>query len=406
MDRPEVTPTPAKGALDGLRVLDLGVLFAAPLCATLLGDLGADVIKIEHPKHGDPLRGFGWQKNDEALWWKMVARNKRAITLNLSDEAGQEIFLDLVEQADVVLEAFRPGTFERWNLPWERLKERNPNLILVRTSGFGQTGRYSSRPGFGTLAEAMSGFAAITGTADGPPTLPSVALADGVAALASTVMVLAALNHLRNGGEGQVVDISLVEPLFWLLGPQSTAYDQLGIVQGRTGNASVFTALRNTYQTSDGGWVAISSSSEGIAKRVLRIIGGEEMANDPRFATNTARLAYIEELNAMVAEWMAARTRDEVLAIFEEGEAAIAPVYDAADIAADEYFWEREALVRVPDPELGEIVMQGMIAKLSATPGSIRSTGPKLGQHTDEVLRERLGLDDETIERLRSSGVV
>jgi formyl-CoA transferase len=177
-------------------------------------------------------------------------------------------------------------------------------------------------------------------------------------------------------------------------------------VQQRTGNASVFTALRNTYRTSDGRWVAISSSSEGIAKRVLRIIGGEEMADDPRFATNTTRLAHIAELDAMVAEWIAARTRDDVLAIFAKAEAAIAPVYDTADIVADEYFWEREALIRVPDPELGEIVMQGMIAKLSETPGSVRSTGPKLGQHTDEVLRERLGLDDETIERLRSGGVV
>jgi formyl-CoA transferase len=401
-----MTTTDAQGPLSGLRVLDLGVLFAAPLCATLLGDLGADVVKIEHPKHGDPLRGFGWQKNDEALWWKMVARNKRGITLDLSQEAGQEIFLDLVAEADVVLESFRPGTFERWNLSWERLRERNPDLILVRQSGFGQTGRYSSRPGFGTLAEAMSGFAAITGPADGPPTLPSIALADGIAALTSTVMVLAALNHLRSGGTGQVVDISLVEPLFWLLGPQATVYDQLGIVQGRTGNRSAFTTLRNTYRTSDGGWVAISSSSETIAKRVLRIIGGEELAADPRFATNSARLEYAEELDTMVAEWIAARPRDEVIATFAEGEAAIAPVYDTADIVADEYFWERDALVRVPDPDLGEIVMQGMIAKLSETPGSIRSTGPKLGQHTDEVLRERLGLDDEAIARLRSEGVV
>jgi formyl-CoA transferase len=252
----------------------------------------------------------------------------------------------------------------------------------------------------------MSGFAAITGSADGPPTLPSIALADGIAALTSTVMVLAALHHVKSGGEGQVVDISLVEPLFWLLGPQATIHDQLGIVQGRSGNRSAFSTLRNTYRTSDGSWVAISASSDGIAKRVLRIVGGEQSANDPRFATNADRLAHTDELDAMVAEWIGARTRDEVLARFTEGEAAIAPVYDTADIVADEYFWEREALVRVPDPDLGEVVMQGLIAKLSVTPGSIRAAAPKLGQHTDEVLREQLGLDEDAIERLRGDGVV
>jgi formyl-CoA transferase len=394
------------GPLTGLRILDLGVLFATPLCATLLGDLGADVVKIEHPKHGDPLRGWGWQKNGEALFWKMVGRNKRALTLDLADSDGQDVFLKLVQGSDVVLEGFRPGTLEKWNLPWERLRERNPRLILARTSGFGQTGRYRTRPGFGSLAEAMSGYAAITGEPDGPPMLPGFALADGIAALTSAVLVLAALSHVRAGGEGQVIDVSLVEPLFWLLGPQATVYDELGIVPPRTGNRSLVASLRNTFETSDGRWVAISASAEGIAKRVLAIVGGEELVNDPRFATNTGRLEHADELDAKIAQWMAARTRDEVIEIFAEGEAAIAPVYDTADIVGDEYFWERGALVRVPDQELGTVLMQGLIAHLSETPGSIRSTGPKLGQHTDEVLRELGGLNDDAIGRLRDRGVI
>jgi crotonobetainyl-CoA:carnitine CoA-transferase CaiB-like acyl-CoA transferase len=402
-----MTEPEAAGPLRGLRVIDAGVLFAAPLCATLLADLGADVLKIEHPEHGDPLRGFGWQKNGEALWWKIVGRNKRAMTLDLSGETGQDIFLDLVARYDVVIESFRPGTLERWNLPWERLRERNPKLILLRTSGFGQTGRYRSRPGFGTLAEAMSGFAAVTGAPDGPPTLPSIALADGVAALAGAVMVLAALNHLRDsGGSGQVIDVSLVEPLFWLLGPQATVLDQLGIVQQRTGNRTAFTALRNAFETKDGGWVAISASSDGIARRVLRIVGGEELVADPRFRTNQDRLDHAEELDAIVSAWMAERTRDEAIERFIEGEAAIAPVYDTADIVADPYFRERGALVDVPDPELGSVLMQGLIARLSETPGAVRWTGPPHGRHTDEVLRDELGLDAEAIASLRSEGVV
>lgn len=395
------------GPLKGLKVVDAGVLFAAPLCATLLADFGADVIKIEHPKRGDPLRSFGWQQNGEALWWKMVSRNKRAMTLDLSQEAGQEIFLDLAAQSDVVIESFRPRTLERWNLGWDRLRERNPRLVMLRTSGFGQTGRYSSRPGFGTLAEAMSGFAAITGSPEGPPTLPSIALADGIAALAGAALVLAALRHAGEPeGEGQVIDLSLIEPLFWILGPQPTVYDQLNIVPRRSGNRTPFTPMRNAYRTSDDRWVAISASSENIAERVLRVIGGEELAADHRFATAADRLAHADELDAIVADWISARPRDEVIERFIEGEAAIAPIYDIQDIVSDPYFWECGALVRVVDPEIGSVLMQGVIARLSATPGSIHWPGPKRGEHTEQLLRERLAVDDETIARLRSDGII
>lgn len=376
------------GPLAGLRVVDAGVLFAAPLCGTLLGDFGADVIKVEHPE-GDPLRSFGWQENGESVWWKLVGRNKRSVTLDLKEEAGREAFRRLAATADVVLESFRPGTLERWNLGYETLAENNPALILLRTSGYGQTGPYSSLPGFGTLAEAMSGFAAITGEPDGPPTLPSIALADGVAAVTGALMVMMALHHRHASGVGQVIDLSLVEPLFWLLGPQVTVFDRLGEVQGREGNRTPFSAPRNLYATSDEKWVAMSGSSQNTALRVLRLIGGEELANDPRFATNTLRVRNAEALDAVIADWIQGHTRDEVLARFRAAEAAVGPVYDASDIVADPHFIAREAVTRVDG-----VLMQGLIAKLSATPGDIRRSAPTLGEHTREVLAE-IGLGED-----------
>jgi formyl-CoA transferase len=367
-------------------VLDAGVLFAAPLCGTLLGDFGADVIKVEHPS-GDPLRSFGWQEDGESVWWKVVGRNKRSVTLDLSSPDDQELFAGLAATSDVLLESFRPGTLERWNLGYERLTEANPGLILLRTSGFGQTGPYRDRPGFGTLAEAMSGFAAITGTPDGPPTLPPIALADGVAAITGAMMVLMALHHRQATGLGQVIDLSLVEPLLWVLGPQATVYDRLGIVQTRNGNRTPFSAPRNLYRTLDGKWLAISGSSQNTALRVLRVVGGDELADDPRFATNSARVEHVEELDARIGAWVAERTRDDALVLFEDGQAATGPVYDIAEIVDDPHLRDREALIRHDG-----VLMQGLIAKLSLTPGSVDRTAPQKGEHTVEVLREA-GLD-------------
>jgi formyl-CoA transferase len=375
------------GPLAGLRVVDAGVLFAAPLCGTLLGDFGADVIKVEHPS-GDPLRSFGWQEDGESVWWKVVGRNKRSVVLDLGEPDAQDAFRRLAATADVVLESFRPGTFERWNLSYDTLAEHNPGLILLRTSGYGQTGPYSSLPGFGTLAEAMSGFAAVTGKSDDPPTLPSIALADGVAAVTGAFMVMSAIHHRGVSGVGQVIDLSLVEPLFWLLGPQVTVFDRLGEVQGREGNRTPFSAPRNLYETSDGKWIAMSGSSQTTALRVLRVVGGEELVNDPRFATNSLRVENSEALDGVIAGWVRRHTRDDALAKFRAGEAAVGPVYDASDIVTDPHFAERDALTRVEG-----ILMQNLIAKLSATPGSIRRPAPTLGQHTQEIMSE-LGLDE------------
>jgi formyl-CoA transferase len=375
------------GPLAGVRVVDAGVLFAAPLCGTLLGDFGADVIKVEHPD-GDPLRSFGWQEDGESVWWKVVGRNKRSVAMDLGETDGRDAFRALAATADVVLESFRPGTLERWGLGYETLAERNPGLILLRTSGYGQTGPYSPRPGFGTLAEAMSGFAAITGEADGPPTLPPIALADGVAALTGAMLVLMALHHRKSGGGGQVIDLSLVEPLFWLLGPQVTVLDRLGEVQQRQGNRTPFSAPRNLFETVDGKWIAISGSSQNTAFRVLKVIGGDDLANDPRFATNTSRVQNVDDLDALVGDWVRKRTREDVLAQFEAAEAAVGPVYDASDIVVDPHFIDRDALIRVEG-----VLMQGLIGKFSATPGGVQRPAPSLGEHTREILAE-LGLGE------------
>jgi crotonobetainyl-CoA:carnitine CoA-transferase CaiB-like acyl-CoA transferase len=377
---------------------------AAPITAMLLGDYGAEVIKVEHPR-GDPARTHGAQKDGVGLWWKMLARNKRAITLVLSTPRGRELFLDLAADADVVIENFRPGTLERWGLGWEELSARNPRLVLARVTGFGQTGPYSSRPGFGTLAEAMSGFAAMTGDPDGPPTLPPFGLADGVAALTTAFGIMTALRARETTGRGQVLDTAIIEPLLHLLGPGLIAYDQLGILQPRTGNRSTNNAPRNTYQCADGQWVAVSTSAHSIAERVMRLVGAPELIDEPWFASGASRAEHVEELDAAVGSWIAARDRDEVVEAFEKAEAAVAPIYTAADVLADPHFNALGSIVTIDDDELGPVRFQNTPFRLSETPGSVRTTGPKLGAHTAEVLGE-LGVGAAELEQLRAQGVL
>ncbi|WP_147945223.1 CaiB/BaiF CoA-transferase family protein [Microbispora sp. CSR-4] len=385
------------GPLDGVRVIDAATLFAGPTAAMLLGDYGADVIKIEHPRRPDPSRGHG----PGGLWWKMLGRNKRTMTLDLSTTEGQDLLVRLVEDADVLIENFRPGTLERWNLSWDRLSKANPDLVLARVTGFGQFGPYARRPGFGTLAEAMSGFAAMTGEPDGPPTLPPFGLADGICALATAFAVMTALRS----GRGQVVDLSIIEPILTVLGAQPTIYDRLGVVPPRTGNRSVNNAPRNTYRCRDGSWVAVSTSAQSIAERVMRLVGRPDLVDEPWFATGAGRVAHVGELDAAVAAWVGERTREEVLRAFEEAEAAVAPIYDVRDVLADPQLTALDAVTTVEDPELGPLRMQNVMFRLSETPGHIRWTGRPHGADTDEILRG-LGLTDAQIEALRAKGVV
>ena len=392
-------------ALAGIRVVEAATLFAAPLAATLLGDFGAEVIKIEHPRRVDPAREHGPSKDGAGLWFKTVGRNKRLITLDLSHPDGADVFRRLVERADVVLENFRPGTLERWGVGWEELSRHNPRLVLTRVTGFGQVGPSARRPGFGTLAEAMSGFAMLNGEPDGPPLLPPLALADGIAGIASAFATLTALRARDLTGEGQVVDMSLIEPLMLLLGPQLAAYDLLGWVQERAGNRSSHNAPRNVYRTRDDHWVAVSASAQSVAERVLRLVGRPDLTEQPWFASGAGRVQHGEEIDAAVAAWIGERDRDEVVRSFERAEAAIAPIYGPADILADEQLAAIGAVATVPDPELGQVKMSNVIGRLSRTPGAVRHAGGRHGEHTAEVLAE-LGIAADELGRLRSEGVV
>ena len=392
-------------ALQDIKVIDMATLFAGPMAATMLGDFGADVIKIEHPKNGDPVRTHGSSKNGVGLWWKMLSRNKRSVTLYLGSPEGQEIFKKLVIDADVVIENFRPGTLEKWGLGYDELVKINPKLVLARVTGFGQIGPYATRPGFGTLAEAMSGFASITGTADGPPTLPPFGLADGISALTTAYAIMTALHALTITGKGQVIDLAIIEPILTVLGPQVIAYDQLGEIQERRGNLSSNNAPRNTYITADGKWVAISTSAQAIAERVMHLVGRPELIDEPWFASGAERAKHADELDEAVGGWIAQRNRDEVMAEFEAAQAAVAPIYDITDIFKDEQFAALGTIKTVQDEELGPIKFQNVLFRLSDTPGAINTAGPSLGKHTKEVLN-KYGISDDQIAELKTKGVV
>ncbi|WP_245849130.1 CaiB/BaiF CoA transferase family protein [Mycobacterium palustre] len=395
------------GALQDIVILDAATLGAAPWIATYLGEFGAEVIKLEQPRRGDPLRGWGFQRDGVGLAWKSAARNKRSVTVDLHQEEGQQLFRRLIEHVDVLLLNFRPGRMEKWGLPYEELAKINPALIVVHVTAFGLTGPYAQRPGFGTLVEAMSGFAYITGEADGPPTLPAIPLADSVAAMQGTIACLTALHHRgRNGGRGQLIDVSLLEPLSRMLEQAATDYDQLGIIQRRTGNRWNITVPRNAYRTSDDHWVAMSGSSPSIAERGMRAIGRADWLEDPVMASAQGRLARADEIDAAFAEWIGARTLEEVMKTFEEHEVAAAPVYSVDMLIADPQAVARGMFVKIPDDELGEVLVHNTPTHLSETPGMIRHLGPRLGADTEAVLRERLGLDDAELGRLRDAGVI
>jgi len=345
-------------------------------------------VKVEHPR-GDDARRWGLSKDGMPLWWKMISRNKRVIALDLNLESDRAVVRELASQADVLIENFRPGRMETWGLGPDELARLNSRLVFVRISGFGQTGPRSSQPGFGTLAEAFSGFAYITGWPDRPPTLPPFGLADGIAGLTGTFATMIALywRDAQGGGEGQVIDLSLYEPLFSILGPQLAEYQHLGVVQERYGNRSPRTSPRNAYPTRDGNWVAISGGTQQIANRIFAAIERPELADDPRFADAGGRRANADELDLLVADWISKHTLTDVLDAFADAQAPVAAIQSAAQILADPHYRERGSIADVPDPDLGVIAMPAVVPRLSRTPGVIRHTGPTaVGADTDEVL--------------------
>ena len=391
--------------LTGVRVLDLATLFAGPLAATFLGDFGADVIKVEHPR-GDPVRGHGHAKNGAGLWAKMINRNKRMLTLDLSQPEAQDVLCELSQRADVLIENFRPGTLEKWNLGPDTLRANNPRLVVLRMTAFGQIGPYARRPGFGTIAESLSGFAAITGQPDGPPTLPPFGLADGIAGLAGTIATMFAL-YARDarGGSGQVVDVAIIEPILTILGAQVSVFDQLGIVQQRTGNRSANNAPRNTYKTSDDKWVAISTSSQSIAERVMRLVGHPEVISEAWFASGVQRAQRVDMLDGYVGEWISQPSQEEVVRAFEAAEAAVAPIYDAADILQDPQYAALDSIITVPDEDLGPLKMQNVLFRMLGTPGRVQWSGRRIGQDTDAILAE-LGISEARVADFRARGVI
>jgi len=376
-------PTAGDGPLSDLRVIDLATVIAGPGCARYLADFGADVIKVEQPEVGDSVRRMGWRDpvDGQTLLWKLVGRNKRTIALDLKYTEDLDVMLRLCDTADVLVENFRPGTLERLGLDPEALIERNPRLVVTRVSGFGQTGPYRSRPGFATQAEALSGFAAINGEPDGAPMLPPIALTDEVAALVGAFATMTAVHS----GVGQVVDVNLIESMLQIMGPLVPLYGVLGETQQRLGSGIPYSVPRNTYRTSDGHWIAISTSAESVGRRVMELIG---LGGDDRFGQSAGRVAHRAEVDRHMADWMASRTRDEAMAELDDAHAAAAPVYDMADIYADPHYRERGSIVTIDG-----FPMPGPVARLSATPGRIRWTGRLLDADGAEIRTEVEGAE-------------
>lgn len=374
-----------RGPLSGYRVIDLSRLVAGNMLSLQLGDFGADVIKIEPPT-GDPLRD--WRDDGKPLHWKTYGRNKRSVALNLRREGDMLALKTLIDQADVLIENYRPGTLEKMGLAPDTLLERNPGLIVVRISGFGQTGPYAKLPGFGTLVEAMSGFAARTGFPDREPVLPPLALADMIAGVyGSSAVSMALLARERGQAQGQVIDLSLLEPIFSVLGPEAAIYQFTGAVKERVGSASNTSSPRNVYACSDGKYVALSGSTQTVAQRIFQIIGRPDMIDDPRFATNSDRVKHRPLVDEAVGAWFARHPRDEALRIMRDAGATVGPVYNIADAVVDPHFRERGVFLDVEDEEYGSVPMHNIVPRLSQTPGVWNRAAPALGQHTEEVLK-------------------
>lgn len=401
METPSATmPQPSAPILpmSGVRVLDVSNFLAAPMCSMFLADFGADVLKVERPETGDEMRKWGENKNSVGLYYKVINRGKKSITLDLRTPFGVEAVKRLIKDVDIIVENYRTGTLEKWGLGYDVLSAINPRLIMVRVTGFGQTGPYRNRPGFGTLAEAYSGFAFISGEPDRPPLLPGFGAADSTTGIMAAYLCCVGLLARAQTGKGQVIDLAIYETLLTLLGPQVVNFDQLGMIQQRNGSRLPFTAPRNTFRTRDGKWVAIAGSAQSTFERICAALNVKDLIKDPRFSDNRQRLVHAVELDVALQAAIENFDLDDLLPKFYEIDATVAPVNDVAQILEDEHVVARENIVAVEDKEIGgPLRMQNVVGKFSDTPGMIRSAGPRLGEHNQEILIKRLGFSEAEV---------
>lgn len=395
----------SRGPLSGLRVLELGQLIAGPQATRNLADFGAEVIKVE-PRQGDPLRTWGLPSEAGSLWSLIQSRNKKCITLNLKTSKGQEIVRRLVQVCDVIVENFRPGKLEEWGLGYEDLKAVNPGIIMVRISGYGQTGPYSKRPGFGNIAESMGGIRYITGFPDRPPVRVGLSIGDQIASLYATVGILIALHERQKSGQGQVVDVALTDAVFSLMEGILPEYGQYSVIRERTGNNLSTAAPSNMYLTKDSKWVAIGANGDGIFRRLISLIGQPELTLDPRFIDNASRVAHGQELDAIIGDWVAARTASEVLDSLTRAEIPAGPVYNIADIVSDPQYRARNMILEHHDRRIGKILMPGIVPHLSQTPGGIKWAGPDIGEYNEEIFLNLLNMNEEELQDLVHKGVI
>ncbi|UYM04660.1 CaiB/BaiF CoA transferase family protein [Solicola gregarius] len=393
--------------LDDLRVVELGQLLAGPFCGQLLGDFGAQVIKVEDPSSGDPMRQWGREKPyGQSLWWPVVARNKSSVTANLRTEAGQDLVRRLLADADVLIENFRPGTLERWGLAPEVLWEVNPRLIVTRVTGFGQDGPYAQRAGYGSIGEAMGGIRYVTGDPDRPPARTGVSLGDSLAATFACLGTLVALHQRGRDGRGQIVDSAIYEAVLSLMESMIPEWQVAGYQRERTGATLPNVSPSNAYPTGDGEMLLIAANQDTVFGRLAEVMGRAELASDERYATHSARGAYMDELDGLIAAWTSTIKADDLLERLHEGGVPAGRIFRAKDMFADPHFAARDAIVRLAHPDLGEFAVHNVAPKLSATPGAVRRLGPALGQHNNEIYRDVLGLSDDELSSLRSDGVI
>lgn len=397
----------AKLPLEGIRVLELGTLIAGPFTGRLLGDFGAEVIKVEAPDKGDPMRQWGRKKDDVGLWWPIQSRNKKLVTLNLREEKGQALFKQLVKHVDVIIENFRPGTLEKWNLSYETLAEINPKIILARTSGFGQTGPYKDRAGFGSVGEAMGGLRYITGFPDRPPTRIGISIGDSLTALFATIGILTALHERHSSGKGQVVDTALYESVFSVMESIIPDYLLADYIRERTGNILPGIAPSNIYKTKDETYIVIGANADGVFARLAEAMGTPQLAQDKRFSTHNARGEHMEELDNLIEQWTLTLPAKEALAILEEKGVPSGLIYSAKDIVEDPHYEAREMIIKAEHPQLGEFPMPGIVPKLSRTPGKVKFVGGEvMGKHNEEIYQGLLGLSNEEMEKLKEERII